>query len=103
MNCLESVFADLDISLSTIPSEEKAFVRPKRSAFVFITTEIDAAHLAFDDLKHVEGVNEVYLSRGAYDIIARVSAESMETLREIIFQRIKNLSSIKSTLTLTVI
>jgi DNA-binding Lrp family transcriptional regulator len=100
---LEQVFADLGTSLRTNLSDEN-FAKPKlRSAFVFITTENDFAKKAFEDLRQIAGVNALYLSHGAYDIIAKVSAETIDDLREIIFQRIKNLTSIKSTLTLTVI
>jgi DNA-binding Lrp family transcriptional regulator len=45
----------------------------------------------------------VYLSRGTYDIVAKVAGESIENLRELVFNKIKNLPSIKSTLTLTVV
>ena len=100
---MENVFADLGAQISTRDSEEDSFVKPKRSAFVFITAESDSSQMAFEDLKQMDEVKEVYLSHGAYDIIAKVSGESLEHLREIVFKRIKNLSSIKSTLTLTVI
>ena len=56
-----------------------------------------------EDLKKVEGVNELYFSRGAYDFVVKVSGESLDHLREIVFKQIKNLSSIRSTLTLMVI
>jgi len=101
-NCLENVFADLSAQISAVCSEgEKE--KPKRNAFVFITAEPDSGKSAFEDLKKVEGVTEVYLSHGAYDFVVKVSGESLDLLREIVFNRIKNLSSIRSTLTLTVI
>lgn len=101
---MENVFADLSAQISTNYSERKVVnEKPLRSAFVFITAESDSSDVAFEDLKRIEGVNEVYFSQGAYDIIAKVSAQSLDHLREIIFRQIKNLSSIRSTLTLTVI
>jgi len=102
VNCLENVFADLNAQISAVSSEGKK-EKPKRNAFVFITAEPDSSKNAFEDLKKVEGVNEVYLSHGDYDFIVKVSGESLDHLREIVFKRIKNLSSIKSTLTLMVI
>ena len=77
--------------------------KPKRSAFVFITTDADSSHLALEDLRTIDEIKEVYLAHGAYDLIAKVSGESFENLREIVHKRIGNLSSIKSTLTLTII
>lgn len=97
---MENVFADYKVPISSIPAQA---LKPKRSAFVFITAESDCCADAFEDLKLIDGVEEVYLSRGAYDIVAKVNGDSLEHLREVIFKRIKNLTSIKSTLTLTVI
>ncbi len=102
VNCLENVFADLNPQINAAGPEGKK-EKPKRNAFVFITAEPDSGKNAFEDLKKVEGVNEVYLSHGDYDFIVKVSGESLDHLREIVFKLTKNLSSIKSTLTLMVI
>ena len=102
MNCLENVFADLSARISAVCSEgEKEKI--KRNAFVFITAEPDSKKSTFDDLKKVEGVNEVYFSHGAYDFVVKVSGESLDHLREIVSKQIKNLSSIRSTLTLMMV
>jgi DNA-binding Lrp family transcriptional regulator len=79
------------------------FEKPKRSAFVFITAESDATKLAVEELKKIEAVTEVYLARGEYDLVAKIKGESLAFLTENVLKRIKNLSSIKSTLTLTLI
>lgn len=79
------------------------FEKPKRSAFVFITAESDSTNLALEDLKKIEAVTEVYLSSGEYDLIAKIKGESLSFLTENVIKRIKNLSSIKSTLTLALI
>ena len=57
---------------SDISSE--LFLRPKWEAFVFITTEPEDYKTAFDDLKQIEDVQELYLSPGVYDIIAKVKS-----------------------------
>lgn len=101
---MENVFAEQTQEVITSSSvEEPIFMKPKRSAFVFITAESEASQTALQDLKTIEEVKEVYLARGAYDIVARVSGESFDQVREVVGKRIRNLSSIKSTLTLTVI
>lgn len=101
---MENVFSDLESSINLESYEsENDFRKPLRSAFVFINTEPGSFEVALEDLRQIEGVNEVYPSRGAYDIIAKVSGESLDYIRELVLRRIKNLSSIKSTLTLTVI
>ena len=100
---MENVFVDMGTEISSKFSEGKIFEKPKRSAFVFITTESDASYLALEDLRKIDEVKEVYLAHGAYDLVAKVSGESFDHLREIVHTRIRNLSNIKSTLTLTLI
>ena len=82
---------------------EEVFEKPKRSAFVFITTESDSTNLALEDLKKIDEVTEVYLARGAYDLVAKIKGESLDFLTENVLKKLKNLSSIKSILTLTLI
>lgn len=83
--------------------EASSLVKQKRSAFVFITAQCNECKEAFEDIRKLDSVEELYLARGAYDIIAKVSGESLEFLREEVLKQIRNISSIKSTLTLTVI
>jgi len=99
---LENVFVDERPQISAAV-DDASFLKQKRSAFVFITTELDESHLALEDLRKLEAVEEVYLSRGAYDLVAKVSGDSLEHIREEVLRQIRNSSSIKSTLTLTVI
>ena len=86
--------------METNYSNEKRLQKHRKHAFVFITAEPDSSKSTLEDLKTVEGVVELYPSRGTYDIIAKVSGESLEHLRENVFKQIKNIGSIKSTLTL---
>jgi DNA-binding Lrp family transcriptional regulator len=103
MSLLKKVFADMGTETKSQYSQEQTFDKPKRSAFVFITTDSDNSDLALEDLKKIDEIREVYLSNGAYDLVAKVSGESFENLRETILKRIGNLSGVKSTLTLTII
>lgn len=103
MNFLENVFVDMGTEISSQYSQEQTLDKSKRSAFVFITTDVDNSHLALEDLRKIDEIKEVYLAHGAYDLVAKVSGESFENLRETILKRIGNLSSVKSTLTLTII
>ena len=99
---MENIF-DVTAEISADYSIAEELKKPKRSAFVFITAESDASSLALEDLRKIDEVQEVYLAHGAYDLVARVRGDSFDHIREIIMKRIRNLSSIKSTLTLTVI
>ena len=100
---MEHVFADLPARSDTACLESDKALKSKRKAFIFMTIEPDLRKAAFEDLQSVEGVNEVYFSRGVYDIIAKVSGESLEHLNDVVVKKIKSLTSIRSTLTLTVI
>ena len=77
--------------------------KPKRNAFVFITADSNQSHFALEDLKKMTEVREVYVARGAYDLVAKVSGESFDELRNIVETRIRNVNGVKSTLTLTLI
>jgi DNA-binding Lrp family transcriptional regulator len=100
---LESIFVDMSSEVCREYSEENISEKPKRSAFVFITTESDDRSMALEDLRKIREVKEVYLAHGAYDIVAKVSGESFDHLREIVLKQIRNLSNVKSTLTLALV
>ena len=100
---METIFSqEPNISLEA-PILESTKLKLQRHAYVFINTDPETYASAMEDIRQIEGVSEVYPSKGAYDIIAKVSGESIEYLKEQIFTRIKNLSTIKTTLTLMVI
>ncbi len=71
-------------------------------AIVFINTQSDSSELV-KDLENVAGISEAHSSRGMYDAIAMVQAESFNMVREIVAKRIRTLDNVKSTLTLTLI
>lgn len=87
--CFGKLFPKLHESETAVYSERSS-QKTKRNAFVFITTEADFGKNTFEDLKKVEGVNEVYVSHGDYDFIVKVSSESLDHLREIVYKKIKN-------------
>ena len=72
-------------------------------AFVLINSEIGAEDEVLKALKQVEGVEEAYIVYGVYDIVAKVRAESMDKLREIVTWKIRRLNRVRSTLTMVVV
>jgi len=72
-------------------------------AFVLINTEIGSEADVLKDLKKVEGIEESFAVYGVYDIIARVSAETMDKLKEIVTWRIRRLDKVRSTLTMIIV
>jgi DNA-binding Lrp family transcriptional regulator len=89
--------------INAFSSESKIFEKPKRNAFVFITTVSEASKKTLEDLKQIDCVSEAYLSHGVYDIVAKVTGESIEHIRDGALRKIKGIANIKSVLTLTII
>ena len=69
-------------------------------AFVLINVESGAEQEVVNDLKKIEGVEEAYFSYGVYDIITKIKADSMERLKDMVTQKVRAISRVRSTLTL---
>jgi DNA-binding Lrp family transcriptional regulator len=72
-------------------------------AFVLLNAEIGSEDEVVKELRKISSVKESYPAYGAYDIVAKVEAESMEKLREIINAKIRRLNKVRSTLTMVVV
>jgi len=72
-------------------------------AFVLINTEIGTLEDVLAAIRKVAGVQEAYSVYGVYDIIAKIKAESMDKLKEIITGPIRRTNKVRSTLTMIVI
>jgi DNA-binding Lrp family transcriptional regulator len=73
------------------------------TAFVLVNSEIGSEADVLKDVKKVEGVEEAFAVYGVYDIIARVKADTMDKLKEIVTWRIRRLDKVRSTLTMIVV
>ena len=71
-------------------------------AFVLINSELGKEENILKELRSIENISEAHFVYGVYDIIAKVEAESMEKLKEIVTFKIRRLSDVRSTLTMTV-
>jgi len=72
------------------------------TAFVLVNTEIGAEGEVLAAIKKVDGVQEAYNVYGVYDIVAKIGAESMDKLKEIVTWHIRRLDKVRSTLTMIV-
>ena len=72
-------------------------------AFVLINAEIGAEEEIINEIMKVEEVEEAYIVYGVYDVIAKVKAEDLEKLKEIITWKIRRLEKVRSTLTMIVV
>ena len=71
-------------------------------AFVLINTEMGAMEETLTALTKIENVKEAYMVYGVYDIVAKVEAESMTKLKELVTWKIRKLDKVRSTLSMIV-
>ena len=71
------------------------------SAFVLLRAMFGAEGDLLEALRGIEGVEDVYLVEGVYNLVARVKAETMDGLREITWS-IRRLDGVKSAMVLIV-
>jgi len=72
-------------------------------AFVLINAEIGSEEEVLKSLKSVSGVQEAYIVYGVYDIVAKIKADSMEKLKDIVTWHIRRLNKVRSSLTMIVV
>ncbi|MGH1567234.1 MAG: Lrp/AsnC ligand binding domain-containing protein [Nitrosopumilus sp.] len=69
-------------------------------AYILINCDLGSEEAVIEDLKHIESVNEIHGTFGAYDIIAKIENPKKDKLRETITWNIRKLEHVRSTLTL---
>jgi DNA-binding Lrp family transcriptional regulator len=70
------------------------------SAYVLINCEYDSEEEIIKELSKLPELVEVYQAYGSYDLIAKVSTDTIDKLKETISWSIRRSDKIKSTLTL---
>ena len=73
------------------------------TAFVLVNTEIGSESDVLTALKNVDGVEKAHTIYGVYDIIAKIEADSIDKLKEIVTWHIRRLDKVRSTLTMIVV
>lgn len=71
-------------------------------AFVLINSELGKEEELLKELRSIPNVKEAHFIYGVYDVIVKVEAESMEKLKDLVTFKIRRLSDVRSTLTMTV-
>ena len=72
-------------------------------AFVLINTEIGSESEVLGSLQKIDAVEEAYMVYGVYDVVAKVRADTMDKLKEIVTWHVRRLDKVRSTLTMIVI
>jgi DNA-binding Lrp family transcriptional regulator len=60
-------------------------------AFILINSEMGAEGEVLENLKKIKNVKEAHAVYGVYDVIAKVEADSLKELKEVITERIRRL------------
>lgn len=68
-------------------------------AFIFINVEPGSESDVLENLRGFAEVKESYFVYGVYDLVAKVEAESVDRLKEVVTWKIRRLDKVKSTLT----
>jgi DNA-binding Lrp family transcriptional regulator len=55
------------------------------------------------DVKKVEGVEEAYISYGLYDLAVKIRADSMDDLKDVLSNNLRQIKKVRSTLSLILI
>jgi len=72
-------------------------------AFVLINAEIGSEEEVLKELKKVEGVQEAYVVYGVYDVVAKIKADTMDKLKDVVTWHVRRLNKVRSTLTMIVV
>ena len=72
-------------------------------AFVLLNTEIGAESEVVESLRKIDVVEEAYMVYGVYDVVAKVKANTMDKLKEIVTRHVRSLDKVRSTLTMMAI
>ena len=68
-------------------------------AFVFMNIDAGGEQEVLKELRSIENVKEAHLVYGVYDLVARIEAETMDRLKEIVTWKVRRLDKVRSTLT----
>jgi DNA-binding Lrp family transcriptional regulator len=69
-------------------------------AYVLINCELGSEDKIISDLRKLEHIKDAVGTFGAYDMVAKVEAETSEQLRETVTWKIRKMDKVRSTLTL---
>ena len=73
------------------------------SAFVGLRVEQGREEDALDRLREIEGVREIHLTTGEWDVILRVVAADTDRLRELMFERVAEMDGFSRSQTMIIL
>jgi Lrp/AsnC family transcriptional regulator for asnA, asnC and gidA len=73
------------------------------SALVGLRVEQGREEDALERLRDIEGVREIHLTTGEWDVMLRVVAEDTDSLRELMFERVANMDGFSRSQTMIIL
>lgn len=73
------------------------------SAYVFVLTEMDKTALVADAIRDIDGVDDVDVVTGPYDVIVKASADTMDELGKMVVGQVQKVPGINRTITSPVV
>lgn len=69
-------------------------------AFVLLNSELGQEASIIEALQGVEEITAIHSLYGIYDLIIEMEADSMDRVKEVVFNNVRRLEHVKSTITL---
>lgn len=72
-------------------------------ALILVNTEVGAEEEVLNIVKSIDGVKNVSLVYGIYDLFIEIEADDVNKLKDIITTKIRKIPKVKSTITMVVV
>jgi DNA-binding Lrp family transcriptional regulator len=72
-------------------------------AYVLLRVEVGAESEVLETLRKADAVEEAHRIYGIYDAVAKIRADTMDKLKEIVTYKVRRIDKVQSTITLLVI
>jgi len=72
-------------------------------AFVMINTKLGSEKEVLDEIRKIDEIKESCIVYGIHDIVAKIGADTMDKLKEIVTWNVRRLDKVLSTITMIVI
>jgi DNA-binding Lrp family transcriptional regulator len=72
-------------------------------AYVLINTEPKHMEYVVSTLEKLDAVVEIFPVYGVYDVVAKVEADTMEKLKDIVTWKVRSLDEVRSTITMLIL
>ena len=72
-------------------------------AYVLINTEPKFMEKVVEILEKLDSVEEIFPVYGVYDVVAKIRADSMGELKEIVTWKVRSLKEVRSTITMLIL